>query len=309
MFVGSALLLLGALLVAAALAMQYRLALRWPIQLLPLVGILLLGCGGLTSTGAVLDVTEPNPLAQAPASPRLYARFSRRFWALAIDSAVYGASAILLMVLLETMRGARGGVGSAFLIWLGFLCLYEPVLVWQRGATLGHMAANIRVVDLRTGGNPGFLRAFARFWLKGIVGLLAFAFMGTTRRHQALHDLAARTTVEINDQTKALPSHFVEERAPTPTAGLPSRLRRVVVILAYLVVSWLAFGVSLVMTQSAQCFERTSACTPQERLLENVFSLLFVGALSACIILGWTGRLLGARRTHRIAPTTPAGAA
>jgi uncharacterized RDD family membrane protein YckC len=256
-----------------------------------------------------LDVTGPSLLAQAPASPRLYARFSRRFWALAIDSAVYGLSLILLFVLLEALRGARGGAVVAFLLWLGFLCLYEPLLVWHRGATLGHMAANIRVVDLGSGGNPSFLRAFARFWLKAIVGLLAFAFMGTTRRHQALHDLAARTTVEITDRAKALPEHFVEERAPMPAAGLPSRQRRVVVILAYSVVSCLAFGIFLGATESAECFEHNSGCTPQEKLLEDVFSLLFLGAVAASIILGWRGRLLGARRRHRIAPTAPAGTA
>jgi hypothetical protein len=187
-------------------------------------------------------------------------------------------------------------VGLAFLLWFGFLCLYEPVLVWRRGATLGHMAANIRVVDQRTGGNPTFLRALGRFWLKGFVGLLAFAFMGTTRRHQALHDLAARTTVEIADPAKALPEHFVEEREPLPAAGLPSRLRRVVVILAYSVVSWLALGVALILSESEQCVEHNFACTPQELLLEKVLGLLFVGVLAACIIFGWTGRLLGARR-------------
>lgn len=256
-----------------------------------------------------MDPIVPAPLAQTLASPRLYARFTRRFRALAIDSAVYGVSLILLIVVLEAVRGVRGGAGAAFLMWLGFLCLYEPVLVWQRGATLGHMAVNIRVVDLRSGGNPSFLRAFARFWLKGIVGLLAFAFMGTTRRHQALHDLAARTMVEIKDPTKAQPEHFVEERAPIPPAGLPSARRRVVVILAYSMASWLALGVSLAATESSECFEHTSACTPQERILENVFGLLFVGAVAAWIILGWTGRLLGARRTHRIAPTTSASEA
>jgi uncharacterized RDD family membrane protein YckC len=255
-----------------------------------------------------LDVTEPGPLAQAPAPPHLYARFSRRFWALALDSAVYVVSIVLLIVLLETVHGARGGARVAALLWFCFLCLYEPVLVWRRGATLGHMAANIRVVDLRTGGNPTFLRALARFWLKAFVGLLAFAFMGTTRRHQALHDLAAGTTVEISDPAKALPQHFVEERGPMPTAGLPSRARRVAVILAYSVVSWLVLGVALVATESTQCLERNSACTPQERFLEDALSLLFIGLLAACIILGWTGRLLGARRTHRIVPPIPPGA-
>jgi uncharacterized RDD family membrane protein YckC len=241
-------------------------------------------------------VTEPGPLAQPPAPPHLYARFSRRFWALALDGAVYGVSMILLVVLLEAVHGGHGGP-------------YEPVLVWRRGATLGHMAANIRVVDLRTGDNPTFLRASGRFWLKAFVGLLAFVFMGTTRRHQALHDLAARTTVEINDPAKALPEHFVEERAHLPTADLPSRLRRIVVILAYSVVSWLVLGAALIAIESDQCLEHNSACSPAERLLESVLGLLFVGVLAACIIFGWTGRLLGARLTpHRVVPTTPPGA-
>jgi hypothetical protein len=142
-----------------------------------------------------------------------------------------------------------------------------------------------------------------------MVGLLAFAFMGTTRRHQALHDLAARTTVEITDPAKARPEHFVEERAPIPQAGLPSRLRRVVVILAYSVVSWLALVIFMAATESPECFKHTSACSPRERVLENVYGLLFVGAVAGCIILGWAGRLVGARRTHHALPGTPAGAA
>jgi hypothetical protein len=81
------------------------------------------------------------------------------------------------------------------------------------------------------------------------------------------------------------------------------------VILAYSVVSWLFIGVALVTTESAQCLEHDSACTPQERVLEHVLSLLFVGLLAACIIFGWTGRLFGARRTNRIVPPMPPGAA
>jgi hypothetical protein len=214
----------------------------------------------------------------------------------------------VLIVVIEAVHGAHGGARIAILLWLGFLCLYEPVLVWRRGATLGHMAANIRVVDQRTGGNPTFLRAFGRFWLKAFVGLLAFAFMGTTRRHQALHDLAARTTVEIADPAKALPQYFVEERGPLTAADLPSRLRRVVVILAYSLVSWLAIGVAAISTESAECLER-HYCSPAERLLDDVVGLILAGVLAACIILGWTGRLWGARRTHRVVPPPPPDAA
>lgn len=80
-------------------------------------------------------------------------------------------------------------------------------------------------------------------------------------------------------------------------------------ILGYSVISWLALGIAIVAIESPECLKRNSTCTPQERLLDNVFGLLFVGALAAYMILGWTGRLLGARRTHPIAPTKPADAA
>ncbi len=256
-----------------------------------------------------MDLTEAGIATEASAPAHLYARFSRRFWALAIDSAVYAVSIVLLIVLLEVVRGADRSTRTAFLLWLGFLCLYEPILVWLRGATLGHMAANIRVVDLRTGGNPTFLRAFARFWLKAFVGLVAFAFMGTTRRHQALHDLAAGTTVEIADPEKALPAHFVTERDPLSTMGLPSRLRRVLVILAYSMISWVLLGVALISTQSEQCLERDFACTPGERLLERVLGLLFVGLLATWIVFGWNGRLLGARRTRQVVSPSQPGTA
>jgi uncharacterized RDD family membrane protein YckC len=250
-------------------------------------------------------MTGSTLVGETPAPARLYARFSRRFWALALDSVVYAISIVLLIVLLEAVRGHRGGTGAVFFLWFGSLCFYEPLLVWRRGATLGHMAANLRVVDLDTGGNPTFLRALARFWLKTFLGLLAFAFMGTTRRHQALHDLIVRTTVEINDPAKARPEHYVEEREPISTVGLPSRRRRVLVIVAYSVLGWLAVGIALVSTQSSQCLEHTYACTPQERVAEDVVSLLYLALVAACIILGWTGRLPGARRTHAILQAAP----
>jgi uncharacterized RDD family membrane protein YckC len=245
-------------------------------------------------------MTAAAPLTHPQAPPRLYARFSRRFRAIVIDSVVYALSLVVMIVLLEAVHGTTGGGRVAFFLWLGFLFLYEPVLVWRRGATLGHMAANIRVVDLRTGGNPTFLRALGRFWLKGVVGLLAFAFMGTTRRHQALHDLAAGTVVEITDPAKASAGHFVEERGPLLTAGLPSWPRRVVVILAYSAMTWVLFAVALVSFESAECLERPSACTPGERLLDLVLGLCLLGSHAAWIILGWTGRLFGARRSHRV---------
>jgi uncharacterized RDD family membrane protein YckC len=129
------------------------------------------------------------------AAPLAYARFSRRFQAVAVDALVHGTTLIGLMSLLELLREHREFIGGAFAGWLGFTLLYEPLLVSRRGATLGHTLARLRVVDLETGGNPDVTHAFARFWLKVTSGLIALVVMAVTRRPQALHDLAAGTYV------------------------------------------------------------------------------------------------------------------
>jgi uncharacterized RDD family membrane protein YckC len=140
-----------------------------------------------------VSVTQSDvPVVAAPA----HARCCRRIQAAAIDVLVHGASLIALMSLLELRHGHRPMTGAAFAAWLGFVLLYEPVLVSRRGATLGHMLAGLRVVDLETGGHPEPARAFARFWLKASSGALAFLVMALTGRPQALHDLAAGTFVE-----------------------------------------------------------------------------------------------------------------
>jgi uncharacterized RDD family membrane protein YckC len=241
-------------------------------------------------------------------APRLYARFSRRFRALVIDSVVYAASLVLLIVLLEVVGRGRVQTGAIIFTWLGSALLYEPLLVWRRGATLGHAYANIRVVALSSGGNPGSLRAFGRFWLKGIFGLLAFVFMGTTRRHQALHDLVFGTTVEIRDPSRATAFDYVTERTPDLLAVSVPAWRRALVILACSFVTFILFGLSLVAIESAECLNG-NVCSPTEKLWESALGLIWIGAQALVIILGWRGRLLGARAQPRpeLPGSTPSG--
>jgi uncharacterized RDD family membrane protein YckC len=135
----------------------------------------------------------PSAVALAPA----HARLARRIQAAAIDVLVHGATLIVLMSLLELLvHGQRPVTGAAFVVWLGFALLYEPVLVWRRGATLGHAVVGLRVLDLETGGSPSAARAFARFWLKATAGTLGAAVIALTGRPHALHDLAVGTCVE-----------------------------------------------------------------------------------------------------------------
>jgi hypothetical protein len=92
--------------------------------------------------------------------------------------------------------------------------LYEPLLVAWRGGTIGHFATNLRVVG-PAGGNPSFARAFARYVVKTALGLPSFISMTLTRRHQAVHDVLTRTTVQIRDSSRARPGDYY---VPSPTS-------------------------------------------------------------------------------------------
>jgi uncharacterized RDD family membrane protein YckC len=100
-------------------------------------------------------------------SPPLYANFPRRLDALSLDSVVLVAFSLLVFVILvPLLEGVPAVRISLVICWWLVLFLYEPVLVWRLGGTIGHRAMNLRVVDNRTQGNVSLLKALARFGVK-----------------------------------------------------------------------------------------------------------------------------------------------
>lgn len=137
------------------------------------------------------------------------ARFPRRLNAITTDALVLVSFSTLVFLLIprgDEFPTLRLGLG---ILWWSVLFLYEPVMIARRGSTLGHQAFNLKVVDDRTGGNPGFAKALVRLPLKSLLGVFSFLSMSFSRRHQALHDMITSTTVQIRDPSRALPQHFV----------------------------------------------------------------------------------------------------
>jgi hypothetical protein len=205
--------------------------------------------------------------------------------------------------------GRRTGKEDRVPRWLA--CEGEPPVSIAPGnvvSWVGHRRANLHVVYDRTGEHPGFIRAFVRFMLKTILGPPSFLLMAFTRRHQALHDRLTGTTVRIRDLRLAHESDIAWERRAEELEpiGASSRIRRVVVILGYLV---LVFAVTLALTGalvSNVCIME-SRCTPGDDRIQDALGLAWIAVSIWCVIAGWRGRLWGCRArrssdSQRIAP-------
>jgi uncharacterized RDD family membrane protein YckC len=180
-----------------------------------------------------------------------YGRFSRRLQAVLFDSIIF----LLLMAAALSVATAMQSDNFGRILGYTFvtiLVLYEPVLVPLTGGTVGHYLCNLRVVDDRTNGNIGFLKAVARTLVKSVLGIYSFITMGTTLRHQALHDVLTRSTVQIRNLARAKEFHYRAERT---IVGVPSRTRRASVIVLYLIVLYVLVGIVGVFLP-AGCFTR-----------------------------------------------------
>lgn len=248
-------------------------------------------------TGSVehMSVNTGIPITSAPR----YARFSRRVRAIAIDliiawAIIFGALALAITVSSDNFSRVLGFTVVAILL------LYEPLLVSLTGSTLGHYFTNLRVVD-DGGGNISLLKACARLIIKGLLSWYSFVILAATRRNQALHDVLTRSTVQIRNPSMATPDQYIGERIELAAPDMPSRLRRVLVIGAYLVVALAVFtvatdGIETGGALSGACVNN-GYCSAAERMLDLVIGVALLLMTALIITMGWRGRLFGARRT------------
>ena len=114
-------------------------------------------------------------------------------------------------------------------------------------------------------------------------------------RNQALHDVLTRSTVQIRDNSKAIAAHYVIERLVDVESGrLPSRSRRVIVILVYIVLGYIALSIATSPLFSDACAMRMR-CSEFERTVTYVLGCVLLVMIGLFVILGWKGRLWGCR--------------
>jgi cell wall assembly regulator SMI1/uncharacterized RDD family membrane protein YckC len=139
-----------------------------------------------------------DPTANSPDAPEvvLYAKVWPRVKAILIDGVVVGLAFVAAALVGANIAGT-GAV--AFVAWVVFWVLYDPLMVSGTGGTIGHHFRNLRVVSDRSGGNPRFGAAFIRNVVKGVLGLWSLFTMAGSAQRKAIHDWVAGTTVQARD--------------------------------------------------------------------------------------------------------------
>jgi uncharacterized RDD family membrane protein YckC len=221
-----------------------------------------------------------------------YARFTRRVQGVYVDLIILLVITTGALVVAVAFASDNIGRVLGFTLAITWL-LYEPLLVSLTGGTLGHRYCNIRVVDDRHGGNVNFFKAIVRVVLKTALGWISFIWMAATSRHQALHDLLTGSTVQIRDLTKAQSHHFARARSPLPD-GAPSRIRRIFVVFAYVIV-WTIFCLVIAVNVLSGFCLNSNLCSPIERTFNIALQLMWLAVCAVLVGAGWRGRLWGAR--------------
>lgn len=225
-----------------------------------------------------------------PAQPVQYASFTRRLRALLIDTAIVCGAIAVVFIAADVAREVPGSGRVAWLALVVLVLLYEPMLVWRFGATIGHRLTDLVVVCDRTGGRPSLATAMLRYVIKVPFGILSFITIGLTRRRQAIHDALSATTVRLSEAATPMAG---DDDVHASVVELPSRVQRIVVIALYLALGFVL--VSIVTALALGECVQDAGCGEDARVFTDIVSLAWFAASGMAIIAGWRGRLPGAR--------------
>ena len=228
-----------------------------------------------------------------------YPRLLRRVQAVLIDSVLVPVALFGAVILGSTL-----GVSHPFakvLFLLGPVIILEPGLVAFTGGTVGHHCLGIRVTKMDGASNINLLAATLRFLIKMFLGWASFIFVLTTMKHQALHDLAARSQViHKNPSGLSIREALPERSGDRSDYVYPPAWRRVAVIAAYAVALTVALLVLLGFIYSAACGEGLS-CSGRREFLAIVYSVIWMVGIGWIIVRGWGGHLYGCRKRQKTA--------
>ena len=228
-----------------------------------------------------------------------YTRISRRLKALMIDSIVLAFAFPIILFLVLQLKIEDSKVESLLIIIL--TASIEPLLVTFTGSSVGHHLTGLRVRKVTKDQHINILQSYLRFIVKLTLGLISFFSVLTTRKHQAVHDFASNSIVVHKNPHLALPYEVIGERKKqTDMYTYPSRIRRMLIILIYLPLIFLIYGLALWVLISTDCLDYQN-CKKIDSAIHLVLTIGLWIILFFIVGRCWQSRLYGCRRK----PKTP----
>lgn len=171
--------------------------------------------------------------------PIFYPRRRRRVRAILIDSVLLPITVFGSLILGDAL-GVSHTYGKVALILVPIFVL-EPGLVAVTGGTIGHHLMKIRIATIDGQRNINIFAATLRFLGKLLLGWLSLIFVLTTKKHQAVHDLLARSVV-VHKSPSVLPAYEIlpERMSDSAEYLYPAAWRCVLVIFSYWVLATVA---------------------------------------------------------------------
>lgn len=224
-----------------------------------------------------------------------YPRMLRRLRGVFIDGVVWPLAAIGTLVAL-TFAGVENPwirVGLPLLV----VFLLDPVAVSFTGGSIGHHLTGLRVRKDRVDERISVLAASVRFIVKSLFGLPAFFVAFVTQRRQGLHDLAARSLIVYRNVDEVpVWERMVERTAADEHATYVSLWRRLLVIVLYCFLLYIAAGLVMAAVMSGPCVNSGEQCTSAQAIGAIIVLAALLIGFAVVAILGFRGRLYGCRK-------------
>ncbi len=228
-------------------------------------------------------------------SIREYPRLIRRVRAVLIDSAIAIFVIYSWWMMLPLLEGYPVVIRLAYpiIVWV----ILDPILVSSAGYTPGHYAMGLRVQDAKTVNNIGLLRAILRSLFRTLTGWWSFILVLATKKHQALLDLLVGTVVVLCNPESLAQSERAFERSQDGNNFIyPSRVKRILVIVIYLILSFIAMVLLNMLCISEDCLNNQFHCSTLDAFVSYATSILLFLSVGGIIVYGWRCQLLGARK-------------
>lgn len=222
-----------------------------------------------------------------------YPKLSKRIQALLFDSLIIPILVIgtLLVISSFGIHGAPSALIAGIIIFA-----LEPLLVSTTGGSIGHHITGIQVKNNKTHENLNIFMSSIRFIIKIPLGMFSLISVLTTKHHQGIHDLFVDSIVIIKNLEATPKTQILSERVIEEIGYIyPSKLRRIIVMIPYILILLFVTSTIYQLSISIDCFDQIR-CSDTDKMIGILVKIVWIVGIFLTVSLCWKGRLFGCLR-------------